>query len=487
MFFWTLSLLFAAVLSALETTHISPSNALIINEFHVKFDLTSQTPIEVYSLRVTNKSPQQIDTITILIPVERTVVGSVAEDAYGQPLTFTCSNKIAPVTVDEKRSNNFRICEIKTGNPIGPEYEFKVAMLKIYYKNFYNFSPRSINLFEDQKAKITVYKVPASPYKIEKASLDMSYGEPSSAKTEKSENSAVVSPLSPVSTILHFVINMHFVESEITKRYIEISHWGNVYFKDLYMLHNRAAKLRGPYSTIDFNKGRKDTGRNAFKQETIRLPETAWGLFYRDEIGNISTSTVKRESDHISVTLKPRFSLLGDWNCTWELSFNVPTNDILKTHAEEGYYRFEYKLNHLLENTPSDKYELSIALPEGATAHRHMISTTQPYTLNNTLSFSYLDFLGRPTLQFTFENFLPRVNPDATVIVDYSLPDGLLFIEPLYLVAGLMLCFSIYLVLSKLDLSFGSEDLQALLKVHPSYAHATAVEQKNTRSAPKRK
>lgn len=80
--------------------------------------------------------------------------------------------------------------------------------------------------------------------------------------------------------------------------------------------------------------------------------------------------------------------------------------------------------------------------------------------MTTTKSFSYLDFLGRPTLVFTFADYLPKVDMNAKVIIEYSLQSTLIWIEPLYLICGLMLCFSLYLIFSKLDLTFGGEGLE---------------------------
>jgi len=102
-------------------------------------------------------------------------------------------------------------------------------------------------------------------------------------------------------------------------RNIEISHWGNINFSEEYDMENRAAKLTGHFSTLDFNKRNRHVGKNAFRGTEIKLPYSTWGFSYRDELGNITTSVARRDSnaDNAVVTLMPRFSLLGGWNSTW--------------------------------------------------------------------------------------------------------------------------------------------------------------------------
>lgn len=266
-------------------------NGIVITEYQSKVDLTVQNPIEKITLTISNRSPNPLKNFLIMVPDDRSVVGGTAEDAYGQMLSFERLKDTTWVDVDGKKRVEFVHYVVTPQQPISPEYSLKLS-LTLYFNSFYSFKPRSVNLFDDQKVLVTVYKVPASPYKILQASTDVTYGDRRS--TEKYSANQVIPPLSPSSTTLHFPLNIHFVHSKGTTRYIEISHWGNIYFQDQYLLHNRAAKFRGEFSTLDFNKGRKDTGRHAFRSAYVKLPPTAWGLFYRDEIGNITTSSTHR-------------------------------------------------------------------------------------------------------------------------------------------------------------------------------------------------
>ena len=163
------------------------------------------------------------------------------------------------------------------------------------------------------------------------------------------------------------------------------------------------------------------------------------------------------------VDLKPRWALLGDWNCTWDLSYNVPTDEILRQSTSGSNFRFEYNVAHLLEGIPSDVYEFKVAFPEGASFLSHQfIGVKQPDSIDITKSWSYMDWLGRPTLVFTFSDYLPKADNNAKVIIEYSLQSTLIFIEPIYLMCGLMLCFLAYIFYSKFDLSFGSDELQEI-------------------------
>jgi hypothetical protein len=228
----------------------------------------------------------------LLLPAERVLASSRVEDSFGQRLSFEDTGATVDVQAEGgKTTASYKAYRIRFEKPVLSDIEFKIGTISLHFRSFYDFHPTKINLFEDQKVRTVLVKVPASLYTIEKSEFEAVFG--SDSRREKF-SAADVAPLSPTLQRVKFVLNVHFVQSSHTKRYIEISHWGNIYISDQYYLHNRGAKFRGPFSTIDFNKGRKDTGKTAWRKQDIKLPYNAWGLFYRDEIGNISTSTVSR-------------------------------------------------------------------------------------------------------------------------------------------------------------------------------------------------
>lgn len=118
-------------------------------------------------------------------------------------------------------------------------------------------------------------------------------------------------------------------------------------------------------------------------------------------------------------------------------------------------------LNHLLTNIPSDVYELRVALPEGAVIQKYETGSLVPASVATTKTWSFLDFIGRPTLVLRFEDFVAAASVGEKITVVYTFQTYLLIIEPLYLMIGLFLCFLVYIVTSRLDLSFGSLDLPA--------------------------
>lgn len=59
------------------------------------------------------------------------------------------------------------------------------------------------------------------------------------------------------------------------------------------------------------------------------LPASAKDVYYRDEIGNISTSHLHETDDGVELELRPRFPLFGGWKTNYYIGYNVPSYQYL--------------------------------------------------------------------------------------------------------------------------------------------------------------
>lgn len=68
------------------------------------------------------------------------------------------------------------------------------------------------------------------------------------------------------------------------------------------------------------------SGKNALKELKAELPYHSWGVYYHDEIGNISTSNAYRNHNDksVSMELRPRFAIFGGWKSNFFIGYNLP-------------------------------------------------------------------------------------------------------------------------------------------------------------------
>ena len=103
------------------------------------------------------------------------------------------------------------------------------------------------------------------------------------------------------------------------EKVVDVSHWGNVAITENYKIVNTGPSLKGEFSRVAYGSRSQADSKNAYKGMDFDLPYDIWGLYYRDEVGNITTSNAYRDesSRSVHVSLRPRFSLLGGWKSNW--------------------------------------------------------------------------------------------------------------------------------------------------------------------------
>lgn len=94
---------------------------------------------------------------------------------------------------------------------------------------------------------------------------------------------------------VHYEFNNAYAMLNYAHMNYEISHWGNIAVEEKYQIENIGAKLDGEFGRVDYDDYGKFGGKNAIREFRAKYPLKAYGLWYRDEIGNVSTSNALRE------------------------------------------------------------------------------------------------------------------------------------------------------------------------------------------------
>ncbi|XP_020597533.1 dolichyl-diphosphooligosaccharide--protein glycosyltransferase subunit 1A-like, partial [Phalaenopsis equestris] len=154
-------------------------------------------------------------------------------------------------------------------------------------------------------AQLVVYQDSAyflSPYVVKSQSLNVllpggrveSYTKHPNGKLVDSEIKygpyEKLPPFSYSAIVIHFENNNPFVVAQELVREIEISHWGSIQVTEHYNLAHKGATNKGGFSRLDYQSRSYMGGRSSLRQLIARLPPRAHSIYYRDDIGNISTS-----------------------------------------------------------------------------------------------------------------------------------------------------------------------------------------------------
>nr|AAW25729.1 SJCHGC00848 protein [Schistosoma japonicum] len=256
--------------------------------------------------------------------------------------------------------------------------------------------------------------------------------------------------------VLHFEYYAPFVTVTEMTRLIEVSHWGNIAVEETLEIVNTGAKLRGPFSRLDFDYGiGQPVAANSLK---TALPASAKDIYYRDEIGNISTSTVRNLLDSIEVTLVPRFPLMGGWKTRYTLGYNIPAYEFLYRSGSNFALVMRF-VDHIYKNQFIRNLTLKIVLPE-------VVSDIQfeppfpVYEQHLENMKTYLDTSGRTVIVCKAGNLIDEHMQDFKVKYHFNLL--MILREPLMLVAAFLCIFGAMIIYVRLDFSIYKDEKSEL-------------------------
>ncbi|KIH69235.1 ribophorin I [Ancylostoma duodenale] len=246
---------------------------------------------------------------------------------------------------------------------------------------------------------------------------------------------------------IHYENNAPFVVATVVERTIEVSHWGNIAVEEYIELVHKGAELKGPFSRIDHQMDRRGRRQPALLQFTTVLPASAKDIYYRDEIGNISTSAVRLRADSIDVDIKPRFPLFGGWRTSYIIGYNVPSFEYLYNKGNEYALKMRV-LDHVFDNAVVEKLTTKIILPEMV----KKVRLTTPYTMDrrpDEVRATYLDTFGRTVIVLQKENLVPEHIQSFTLFYEFEFSQ--MIREPLLATAFFFALFTVVIIYVRFD------------------------------------
>jgi oligosaccharyltransferase complex subunit alpha (ribophorin I) len=252
---------------------------------------------------------------------------------------------------------------------------------------------------------------------------------------------------------IHYENNSPFLKVVRIERVLEVSHWGNIAVEETVDLLHTGAYLKGPFSRYEFQR-ESHSGLSSIKSFKTILPAAASDVYYRDDIGNISTSHMKLLSDSVELDLKPRFPLFGGWKSHYVLGYNVPSYEYLYNAGDK--YKLKMRvIDHIYDDMVVEELVTKVILPEGS----ENIQINTPYLvkrLPDSRHSTYLDTKGRPVITIAKNNLVENHIQDFEL--DYEFPRILMLQEPVLVVIALYILFILVIIYVRLDFSISKDE-----------------------------
>lgn len=191
---------------------------------------------------------------------------------------------------------------------------------------------------------------------------------------------------------IHYMNNFPFAKFLTMSREVEVSHWGSIAVEEIYELQHAGAQLKGGFSRIDYQMARGGASPS-FRSLVTTLPAQSSNIYYRDQIGNISTSQLRVDDDgDIELEVSTRFPMFGGWKTQFYLGYSIPTEVALTQDSNnENKYTLKFDFSTAFENVWVEDMELKVILPEGC----EDIAVHVPYPVDQSSArrLEYADYL----------------------------------------------------------------------------------------------
>ncbi|KAJ4849787.1 Dolichyl-diphosphooligosaccharide--protein glycosyltransferase subunit 1B [Turnera subulata] len=457
----TLSLLFLfAFLSSSSFVSASPEIQILNAERRI--DLTSHV-IRVYlTLKVENVGKTPAPEILLAFPpteVDRVALLK-AQAAAGKKKKKTT---YLPLDVNPKElpdaPNGTKYFAISLISPLGSGETATIEVLYIKTRSLEPF-PAEISQSESQLVYYRDTAIILSPYRIKQ---QVTFVKTPSAKVEsftrvEPTKSAGMElkygpyedrpPYSFSPVIVHFENNNAFAVVEELVREIEVSHWGNLQVTEHYKVVHAGARHKGVFSRVEYQSRPSLSGVSSFKHLLLRLPPKVHSVYYRDNIGNISSSHLRTDLRKSELEIEPRYPLFGGWKSTFVIGYGLPLEDFLFESSDDRRY-LNFTFGSPLAEVVVDKLTIKVVLPEGSKDP----SAVVPFEVEQHLEtkYSYLDVVGRTVVVLEKKNVVPEHNVHFQVY--YTFKPIFMLAEPLMLASTFFLFFMACVAYLHIDLS----------------------------------
>ncbi|KAL6777938.1 OST1A [Auxenochlorella protothecoides x Auxenochlorella symbiontica] len=269
----------------------------------------------------------------------------------------------------------------------------------------------TLALYRDSAALVSPYPVRQQTFKMELGRIE-SVEAPGAEVTTKGQGAEVrapgaTPPFRQLPFAAHFEVVGLFVKGRSARRRVDVSPVGASQFDEEYEVEHRGAALKGEWSRLDYISRTKKYGPGAVSGlHATGLPANAANLYFRDGIGNISSSAVQRTDTGVRVLLQPRYPLFGGW--TTDFKFGWSAEGVVAPGPAPGTLTLSITFGPSVTEVAFDEAELKVILPPGAT----LLNVELPMEVERRLEVThdFLSLVGRTVVVLRRPMYVPELN-----------------------------------------------------------------------------
>ncbi|XP_059637598.1 dolichyl-diphosphooligosaccharide--protein glycosyltransferase subunit 1A [Cornus florida] len=460
---------------------------LVLSKVDRRIDLTTQTVRMTSSLKVENSGTDPVSEVLLVFPEHQlknlAYLMAITNEGKGKTKVSTGSLPF-DVVHPEGMPLGLTVYSVSLPRGLGKGESLILDVITAFTHALQPF-PEKITQAETQ---LVVFQDSAqflSPYAVKVQSLSVKLPEPKVESYTKLENTKVSGSeikygpyenlpsfsYSPI--VIHFESKQPFAVARELVRELEISHWGNVQVTEHYNLIHGGAEIKGEFSRLDYQARPSIRGAYALKHLFAKLPPRAHSVYYRDEIGNISTSHLWGDSKKTQLQIEPRYPMFGGWNTSFTIGYGLPLKDFL--FQSDGKRFLNISFGCPINEVVIDNLIVKVVLPEGSSD----ISVSVPFPVKQwqETKFSHLDMVGRPVIVLEKTNAVQEHNQHFQVYYKFS--NISLLMEPFMLISGFFFLFVACIIYMHADMTISKSSASYVARLQWDEVQATIQQVQN--------
>lgn len=465
-----------------------------------KLQQSSSVELQDYYFVVELLANQPLNASVSLVQFEQKFDDSIASNKIQNKHTFY--DALYEREVDGKRLFLFK-APVRVIGPDGEIIERPVLTIKIMYNHALEPLPKVIPQGSRELQSLvfhgSVYM--NSPYSTSKQKLKVSlastkahqYTKFTDFDTTKNGKTIVygpvesVDPFSSLPFVVHSVSDFPALTVTNLRRDIWINQWtSTVEVEEWWYVRHDGASLSesksAPYgfSITDFKKQKmmNQLAKSVVLGIDFSLPEPASGVYFRDDVGNVSTSNFRSgrwvkgglnvklgtsKNRPSILQIRPRYPLFGGWIYAWYHGYQVPIDYFgQQDDSNVGSADYHFQLPVLpilhqpqpqpLDYLPINNLTVRFILPEGASKVNFGKSSKNIIKRWTEREYSFFDSVGREVLCFNWNDLVigNSVIDPFKLDLEYDFPLSSYIRKPLVLcLSFIMVSWSLTLVARK--------------------------------------
>jgi oligosaccharyltransferase complex subunit alpha (ribophorin I) len=226
---------------------------------------------------------------------------------------------------------------------------------------------------------------------------------------------------------VHYDSSKPYIYATEAHRDIELNHWTkDIWVEENYSITNKGPKLTGEFSRVTHAYSKMQALNTATYLESLEmdLPFDANEAYFRDQIGNVSTSNFrlsKSKSKSANFKITPRYPIYGGWKYTWYQGYHLNLFNHVSEASSPDTYTLSFPLlqNFVDAELPIEKFSWRLILPERAELISYDISLPGA-KIETIRHYGLLDSVGRTSLLITVDNIGDFSQSQLTFTYQYT-------------------------------------------------------------------